>query len=223
VLANLLYDAKIGKKGSLDYSGLQAIFQEYQAIRDDRVQFVSMVSSGTTRMQSCENRLWKAGAALLPILGEDFEVNFSSNIMMGGEPIKFIEYRGKEGNVPWNGWIADENVESPKASSASRALLHFQYLTISAIAFWFIKYVSVMETDSARSVEMSPTSDIFNCFSTNGSQKIAIMPMVSSYLISQAPADLWGSLAACMNLLPIGTILAVECSRFTNAKSLSTM
>jgi hypothetical protein len=223
MLANLLYDAKMGKKGSLDFAGLQVIFEEYRSAREERVQFVSMVSSGTTRMQSYENQLWKAGAALLPILGEDFEVNSSSNIMVRGEPLKFIEYQGKEGNIPWNGWIADETVTSPKALSASRTLLYLQYLTTSAIAIWLVKCLNVVEADSPRSIKISPTSDIFNYFGTNGSHKIAIMPMISSYLTSRAPTDLWGSLAVCMNLLPIGTILAVECFRFTNAKSLSTL
>ncbi|KAF2494655.1 FAD/NAD(P)-binding domain-containing protein, partial [Lophium mytilinum] len=107
VLANLLYEAKMGtrKGASLSHEGLLAIFQEYQASREVRVANACQKSSAATRLQAMDNLLWKSGALqIVPMLGEDMEVNAASSLIMGGEPLKFVAYKGKQGSIPWDGW-----------------------------------------------------------------------------------------------------------------------
>jgi FAD dependent monooxygenase len=222
VLANLLYDVKIGTEGSLDYTGLQDILKRYRRNRKDRVDYASGASSAATRIQARANLGWKAVASLLPLLGEDFEVNASSDLIMGGEALKFIDDKGKEGNIPWDGWTADDIDDDLKTSSTSQIVRNLAIPV--AVTVWFIRQIQLMPgptLSTSVSTHGFDSSEIINFFLGFNVSKTFAVP--SAALADEIPPKLWPTFFACMNLLPIGAIIAIEGCRSNNAKSLSTM
>ncbi|KAI9739989.1 MAG: hypothetical protein M1818_005045 [Claussenomyces sp. TS43310] len=227
-LTNLLHDANLGIKGSLDYAGLREIFHTYQANRMERVDFASGASSATTRIQALDNPLWKTIATLLPILGEDFEVNSASNLIMRGEPLKFIKYKGKEGNVPWDGWTVDQTAHESKIPPGSRSIQKLVYLSIGASMLLLLSQSGFFDGGSVVSAISTAFNSSFNSSELRNYYlgKEASVAVAGAWLPTQVSSNsassVWGSFAACMNLLPVGTIVALEAFRKSNRTLLST-
>jgi hypothetical protein len=120
-LANLLYDVtrSRGSASGLSYQEAEAVLEQYQNTRYDRVAKACAMSAMATRLQAMDNLMWKyLGQGILPLFGDEAEVNASSELMLGGEPLKFLTYKGRTGTIPWEGW-------NPVALTESAARLSF--------------------------------------------------------------------------------------------------
>lgn len=127
--------------------------------------YVSGASSAATRIQARANLGWKAVASLMPLLGEDLEVNASSDMIMGGEALNFIKDKGKEGTIPWDGWAADDPGKDLKTSSTSQIVRHLAIPVV--VTVWFIRQILPMPgstlSTSVNTHGFDP-SEIFNFF-----------------------------------------------------------
>ncbi|KAL3474475.1 hypothetical protein BJX99DRAFT_271659 [Aspergillus californicus] len=106
-LANLLYDATNSRGGasSLSYDEALAVFEQYQNTRNERVAKACAMSAMGTRLQAMDNFIWKfLGLNIMPLFGEETEVSASSELLLGGESLKFVAYKGRAGTIPWEGW-----------------------------------------------------------------------------------------------------------------------
>lgn len=158
----------------------------------------------------------------MPLLGEDLEVNASSDMIMGGEALKFIDDKGKKGTIPWDGWAADDPGKDLKTSSTSQIVRHLAIPVV--VTVWFIRQILPMPgstlSTSVNTHGFDP-SEIFNFFLGFNGSKTRAEP--SAAVADEIQPKLLPTFFACMNLLPIGAIVAIEGCRSNNAKSLSTM
>ncbi|OGE54989.1 hypothetical protein PENARI_c005G00511 [Penicillium arizonense] len=142
VLANLLYEAKKSTKfGSLQpsYNQVTEVLQHYQDARNERVMKAYTMSSMATRFQATQNILWKiVGTSIMPLFGEEAEVNASTELLLGGPPLKFIPYKGRQGSIPWDGWTPQSMAKDVIAQSSFLVVLKnsSNFLTLlTAVAF----------------------------------------------------------------------------------------
>lgn len=203
-LSNLLSKASGGTGNlRLDYPSMISVFQEYQRDRQKRVQTACTMSSMATRLQALDSSLWKIlGLHVVPFFGEEMEANGASELMIGGQPLDFVEYKGKSGTVPWEGWIS------------------------SKIPFPYPEHILVklMEKNGAATCILLATWIASEC---HGSALVSVRNAfgLKEYYesISTAPLRPWATVAACMNLIPIGVIIAVEALRRDNARQMTIM
>jgi hypothetical protein len=126
-LANVLEKLMHQKHGSSPpaYSDIQMAFGEYEKSRYGRVKTAYETSYLFTRLQALDNKLYKfLYTQISPVLGEDFEINALTNIVIGGPPLTFYNYKGKKGLVPWEGW----NLSASSNASQSPVLRTINWL-----------------------------------------------------------------------------------------------
>jgi FAD dependent monooxygenase len=210
VLANLLYEAKMGttKGFSLSHEGLLNVFREYQDSRLVRSNNAVNKSSMATRLQAMDNILWKTGALrIIPMLGESMEVNAASALIMGGEPLKFVEYKGKQGSIPWEGWEVAELGDVEKRSFFDSILGYSVYVALPLLLVWYIQQSS---TWSSTEVPMNSNLD---GSMANGTIQAGMPPRYDSEFLSKNVANTWSLFSACLEIIAIGLMMAVEGAR----------
>ena len=219
-LANLLNKAKSRVDGyRLNYSGVKSIFEEYQRSRQERVALACSLSAMATRLQAMDSYVWKLlGLHVIPLFGEELEANSASELILGGEPLNFIDYKGKSGTIPWEGWTTNVDPFPNSDNIFVKAMNGSKYLTcilLTSLTAWrFRPYKSWAGSPKASLIGPINVSSMSN--SSTSSQL--------SHFHHQDPLtviDPWATLIACMNLLPIGVIIAAESLRRGNVKSLS--
>jgi hypothetical protein len=144
-LANLLYDVtrSTGRASGLSYQEAEAVLEQYQNTRYDRVAKACAMSAMATRLQAMDNLMWKClGQGILPLFGDEAEVNASSELLLGGEPLRFLNYKGRTGTIPWEGWNPEALTESAaRLSFGPRILSVLPAASIGAIvALYWIGY-----------------------------------------------------------------------------------
>jgi FAD dependent monooxygenase len=141
-LVNLICDG-LREKGPLAMSceDVGAILEKYQNTRNKRVAKVHTISFASARLQGLESYLWRALAVMLvPLMGEEFEVSGCSDLLLGGAPLRFIPYKGRNGIIPWDGWssqsMADKRTEQlpafPGLEVSSVALISLAVMALAA-------------------------------------------------------------------------------------------
>ncbi|OCK78222.1 FAD/NAD(P)-binding domain-containing protein [Lepidopterella palustris CBS 459.81] len=217
VLANLLYDAKNAPSGrkSLTHKGLLAVFREYQASRMARVANACEKSSMATRLQAMDSMLWKNLALrIVPALGESMEVNAASALIIGGEPLKSVEYKGKQGSIPWDGWDSAQEYQPRKNTFFTGALQSRRFLAVLLAIAWALQHqyappaIPVLQHTDGVGMEPYLSNNKTGAFSG----------WLQEYGASTMPTNPWNTLESSVQMLSIGVILAVEQFRGFSAK-----
>ncbi|EXJ91487.1 hypothetical protein A1O3_00035 [Capronia epimyces CBS 606.96] len=199
-LANLLYQARNGTgPHRLDHQGILSIFAEYERTRRKRMQQAFQVSVLATRLHAMDNSLFRLlGLHILPLFGEELEANAATELILGGVPMDFIEYKGKTGTIPWDGWSLHQKDLDRSGSQRlfSRVVRTANWITAALLVAGVVRNTNT---------------------STSVSHKL---PFSFVHRQSDAYIHPWGLVSACMDLLPIAVIIAVEGQRRSNARKL---
>jgi len=219
VLANLLYDAKTGKMGSLNDDCFREIFEAYQNSRTQRVLAIAESSGAMTRIQTLDSAFWSIMAKVLSVLGEDWETNSTSDLMCKSEALKFVEYKGQKGTVPLTGWTLDMYADSPKALSVQFAR-YFRYLVFYGLVWSILQQLWL-----ALDFRSLPLFSNLRSFLHHGMFRANINSAITfDRRVVPSPVqniDFWAYFSAGMNLVPIGIIAAIEILRVKNLRTLS--
>lgn len=121
-------------------SDIQRVFGEYQRSRIGRVKAACITSYFFTRLQALDNKVFEIlYTRINPMLGEDFEINILTNIVLGGSPLNFVKFKGKEGTVPWAGWEISANTNANQVPILSATILLLSHITPTVAGFWLIQ------------------------------------------------------------------------------------
>jgi len=219
VLANLLYVANTGNKRSLDYDSVCKLFKEYQDSRTQRVLAIAESSAAMTRIQALDSLFWKCIAKLLPVLGEEWETNSTSDLISKSEALCFVEYKGQEGTIPWSGWSLDEYHNSPQNDSW-RFSQYLRYLAFGSIG-WIITRQLVLSSRNYLSFTTLGSLLLYGRSPGINNPTFEFSWAVVPHSVQNSnPWTLWASFAAGINVLAIGVIFAIEGFRAKNLMTL---
>lgn len=106
LLTNLLYRARAEKRGApFTSEDFIKTFAEYQLRQKPRADTMFEASTLLTRLQTHENGPLKFLATYgLPILGDSFQINIASSLVLGGVKLDFLDKPLRNGKIPWGGW-----------------------------------------------------------------------------------------------------------------------
>jgi hypothetical protein len=160
LLTNLLYYTRAEKHGApFTTDDFTKIFAEYQMRQKPRAETMFEASTLLTRLQTHENGpLGFLATYGLPILGDSFQINIASGLVLGGVKLDFLDKPLKNGKIPWEGW-------SPWAvavydSVLVREVKHCGYLlvscyTIRRLAAWAARNSTVAHTAEIIATKLS--------------------------------------------------------------------
>lgn len=197
MLSNLLFEALSTVDGPADltYHDVLSVLERYQTERQERVDKVCNLSSIATRLQALDSLLYRVvGLTIMPLFGDEAEANASSELLLGGPPLKYVSYKGREGAIPWEGWSPEALVQEQLLRSAPLSALQ----ALSKIAV-LVTLAALM------------------------GQFLGIWSPPMSEVIAPAPSYIdfhQGNLVSLLNflaLLPFGAIGAVELHRTKNS------
>jgi hypothetical protein len=133
------------------YSNIQKAFGEYQNSRIGRVKAAFETSYFFTRFQALDSTLYKIlYTQISPVLGEDFEINALTNIVIGGSPLTFIDYKGKEGTVPWGGWNLSANTNASQSPRLRTITLLLYYIALAVAGCWLTQHLALTSGSNQR-------------------------------------------------------------------------
>ncbi|GAB1217086.1 hypothetical protein ATERTT37_006309 [Aspergillus terreus] len=194
-LVNLICDG-LREKGPLAMSceDVGAILEKYQNTRNKRVAKVHTISFASARLQGLESYLWRALAVIfVPLMGEEFEVSGCSDLLLGGAPLRFIPYKGRNGIIPWDGWSSQS-----MADKRTKQLPALRGLEVSSVALISLAVMAL------------------------AAEHLGLLPWTMSRLNVPSGYGVGGrhnkleTILQFLNMLPWGTIGMVELLRFKN-------
>jgi len=222
-LANLLYDATQAKgQNTLELAEITEIFKKYRIARKVRVDNAFHASGLVTRMHATENSLLGvAGRHILPFLGEAFEVNGASSFMIGGPSLKFVEKKGKTGVIPWEGWDPDTIIPHSRTTFYSMAKGMLPLVALALWSLWNFWTYSQVWNPWVKFPSMDVNYTSTNLASQSGTTLVNGMSAAEAYQKMSQDLNVWTLINWCMNILPVGCIIAIESFRKNNTRTLS--
>lgn len=195
------------------YSEIQRIFAEYQQLRMGRVKAAYETSYFFTRFQALDNKLLEIiYTRITPMLGEDFEINALTNIVLGGSALTFVDYKGREGTVPWGGWDLLANMKANHLPIMSTKACLLRYIALATAGSWLVRDLA-----SATGFMDREPLHLKNPFLHASIFYISRMFEFSQRRSTDSTLHTWSSLGAFGNLLAIGTVITVESFRGSSA------
>jgi hypothetical protein len=106
LLTNLLYRTRAEKHDTpLIADDFTKIFAEYQTLQKPRAETMFEASTLLTRIQTYETGTLRFLSTYgLPILGDSFQINIASGLVLGGVKLDFLDKELRSGKIPWEGW-----------------------------------------------------------------------------------------------------------------------
>ena len=213
VLANLLHNAK-SRESPLDYDGACKMFQKYHESRIGRVLDIAESSGAMTRIQALDTPFWEFMARLVPVLGEEWEINSTSDLLCKSEALHFVKYKGREGTIPWGGWNLEEYLDERNnvRLRITRYLRNMIFLVIGwnivgqAIKFQSVPFFLTRGSLLLHGKEQDAERSMF----------YLRQPVIQYTAQESSP---WPSFVAGMNMLPIGVITTIESYRVQNIRA----
>jgi len=140
LLTNLLYSAKENNGGRpLTTEDFTNLFTEYQAAQKPRADTMFDASTLLTRLQTRNSLPLELFANYaLPILGDGFQVNVASSLVLGGVKLDFVDKELKNGSIPWQGW--SDRAATPPGTTV--LLTEARNCVLLIISWYFIQRLS---------------------------------------------------------------------------------
>lgn len=217
LLTNLLRRTRAEKQGApFTTEDFTKIFSEYHTSQKPRADIMFQASTVLTRVQTLETGPLSFLASYgIPILGDPFQINIASSLVLGGVKLDFVDKELKRGKIPWEGWApwtAAKNGSILVREAKNCSYLLLSWYTIRKIAAWAASNKTVAHTAGVivSNLSLSCSSLQVANYAANAFPIVGISMIESLRANNQTNlATMYSSLATSSSLL-LADLLLVE-------------